>query len=608
MRQASRGWKVHQPFSQGVQPPLSSQPSARQGSGGPVGQARSGLHFLPSFRTHPKSHLKSAGFWFLAFSFSLAAFLLAWPILDFDIWWHLANGHDILTNLSIPRTENFSHTIFGAPWIDFEWLFQVAAAAIESWGGLRAVTTLKAFLISSALVLTARNTRRLGGTLGLALLGFWSSFFLVRTRAHERPEMVTILFLPLFLFFILKARRSQNSKPLLYYLPFLMLIWVNAHAGFILGLGLLLLVILGQALEEGMSGHRSGLLKSWGLCFLLCGLVTGINPYGFQIYRILLFHVNQGVRVAGLIQEWRVLGLTQYPLFWIFLVSSLGVLVWDIIRRNPEGYFWCPALLAFGYWASGHVRNPGFYPLIVAPYVFGRWGVLQGRFFDWTRSLSAPAACLIVLPLVWAVRKRDFREAANWFFFPRGAADFIEQNNVQGKMYNTYEFGGYLEWRFGHARPVFFDGRYVFIPLLQEESAASSEAGAFARWLDRYQVTYAIVKHTDRMVDHDSLGRPLEVPRSPFALLFPRDRWALVYWDDTALIFLRRIPLNKSVISVHEYKMPDPDDVDLMIQGVRRGFIRKRDLLAELERHTRETGETLMGDILLERVRPLGSP
>ena len=603
MRQAPVSGKVHQPFPQGVQPPVPAQPSARQDRRRASRQARPRLHVLPSFRAHPKS-LKTLKLWLPALSFALAAVCLTWPILDFDVWWHLANGHDILSNLSIPRTENFSHTFSGFPWIDFEWLFQVIAALCERWGGLRAVTVFKSVLIASGLLITAWNIRLQDGSEELALLGFWSSFLLVRSRAHERPEIVTIFFLPLVLYLILKARESGRAKPL-WGLPLLMAVWVNCHAGFILGLGAFFLAILGKFLREKAKGYDSGFMKSWGLCFLACVLATGLNPYGFHIYRILLFHVGEAARMAGLVEEWKTLGINQLPLFWVFLLVSVGFLMRDILRKEAEGYFWLPLLLAFGYWASGHVRSPGLFPLVAAPYIFGRWAALPGRFFDWTRRLALPASLLIMLSLAWGLRKRDFSEPVNWFFFPRGAADFLERNQIEGVMYNTYEFGGYLEWRFGHKRPVFFDGRYIFTPVLQQEAVVAWDAKAFGEWLSRYRVTYVLIKHAQRLVDHDDQGRPLGIPRSPYALYFPRKEWALVYWDDTALVYLRRIPKYRAVISKYEYKMPDPDDADLIVEGLKRGFFKKRDLVSELERHTRETGDTLTGKMLLERIKPL---
>jgi hypothetical protein len=40
---------------------------------------------------------------------------------------------------------------------------------------------------------------------------------------------------------------------------------------------------------------------------------------------------------------------------------------------------------------------------------------------------------------------------------------------------------------------------------------------------------------------------------------FPKSRWALVYWDDVSLIYLKRVPEYKDVIARTEFKTITPD-------------------------------------------------
>ena len=55
----------------------------------------------------------------------IAIFTMAVRVLaDSDIWWHLQSGRWIVENGAVPRTDPFSHTKFGEPWIDHGWLAQ----------------------------------------------------------------------------------------------------------------------------------------------------------------------------------------------------------------------------------------------------------------------------------------------------------------------------------------------------------------------------------------------------------------------------------------------------------------------------------------------------
>jgi len=46
-------------------------------------------------------------------------------IRNWDICWHLQAGEYIVNNGTIPRSDPFSCTPTGAPWVDLHWGFQV---------------------------------------------------------------------------------------------------------------------------------------------------------------------------------------------------------------------------------------------------------------------------------------------------------------------------------------------------------------------------------------------------------------------------------------------------------------------------------------------------
>ena len=43
--------------------------------------------------------------------------------------------------------------------------------------------------------------------------------------------------------------------------------------------------------------------------------------------------------------------------------------------------------------------------------------------------------------------------------FPVGAVNWIQEHQPPGKLFNTYQWGGYLIWRLYPHYPVFIDGR-----------------------------------------------------------------------------------------------------------------------------------------------------
>ena len=45
------------------------------------------------------------------------------PIVETDLWWHIATGREILASGAIPTVDPFSFTFEGREWISHEWLW-----------------------------------------------------------------------------------------------------------------------------------------------------------------------------------------------------------------------------------------------------------------------------------------------------------------------------------------------------------------------------------------------------------------------------------------------------------------------------------------------------
>ena len=80
----------------------------------------------------------------------LALTLFAPAVLnDGDSFWHLAAGDWIIAHRAVPRTDPFSYTFAGAPWVAHEWLSEVLMAAAfraAGWSGVVVLTALAAAL------------------------------------------------------------------------------------------------------------------------------------------------------------------------------------------------------------------------------------------------------------------------------------------------------------------------------------------------------------------------------------------------------------------------------------------------------------------------------
>ncbi len=532
------------------------------------------------------------------------------PIRSYDYWWHLATGRFILEHRAVPRVDPFSFTAAGTPWVDHEWLFQILAYLGHTLAGPGALVTLKTAAIMLLGLLMAEHLRREGhGPAGTALI-LTPVLVGAAFRFDVRPELATLILAPLVLHLVLRARDRGRRGPLIA-VPLLVALWSNLHPGAILapvflGLGLLCTAVA-EAIPRRSGEAAAGARFAPRLAFLTVAatLGTGLNPYGFRIYTV-PFEVSR--LLASLPSpnlEWQRPAPSQFPLFWTAAAAFVLVaLVW-VRRADPVA---TPAALLAGALAAAHLRNIGLF-FVLLPYAVARPGralvdalqrlplyragtaggrVRPGFVLAAVGLVSGVPLLLWLTPggLAWGAGVAADNE-------PAAAADFLEREGVGARLFNDVRFGGYLIWRRSPAHPVFIDGRNEVYPdLLREVFAGLKDAPAWEALLERHGIDSAFLRYPPTLqkvlVPRGEDLPPLALERAFSAVYFPKERWALVYWDDDAMIFLKRTPEYRDVIARLEYRAVHPDDWHYLLGGVMSGRLEPEPILAEIRRKLAE--------------------
>ena len=89
----------------------------------------------------------------------------------------------------------------------------------------------------------------------------------------------------------------------------------------------------------------------------------------------------------------------------------------------------------------------------------------------------------------------------------------------------------------------------------------SSDVAAWEELLLRFDVSAAMVRYHEPLRVLSPAGEPLG-ERGFSALWFPTRDWALVYWDDAAMVFVRREREFRALIDRAEYTVIRPDDLE----------------------------------------------
>lgn len=157
---------------------------------------------------------------------------LCFPLYDTDFWWHLKTGELILREGRLPQVDWYTFTDFDKPWIDLHWGFQILVTLLWRVGGADAVILVKAAIITSAVAVAWRAG---GGHLPVwGKTALWIlPIVCISGRGYERPEMLSLFFLAVWLWLV---RHVERRTGIIWVLPVVQLVWVNCHALFVLGL------------------------------------------------------------------------------------------------------------------------------------------------------------------------------------------------------------------------------------------------------------------------------------------------------------------------------------------------------------------------------------
>src|SRR5262249_30077755 len=184
----------------------------------------------------------------------------------------------MLAQRAFPRQDIFSHTAYGQPWVNPEWLVQVILFVgydLFGWRGLILLSgTVMALTFALLYVLLARELR---ATVALGTAAI--SFLFASNHFLARPHLLTF---PIIVVWTASLTRAwKKSRPPGLGLLQLMILWANLHGWFTIGL--LLAVGFGlQAPFAARSADRRHVAFRWlGFCAgaLLAGCIT---PYGYH--------------------------------------------------------------------------------------------------------------------------------------------------------------------------------------------------------------------------------------------------------------------------------------------------------------------------------------
>ena len=445
-----------------------------------------------------------------------------------DIFWRLRGATDVLQSHSLSLPEMHSFTLAGTPTTNYEWLSDLLFLFSYKAMGLRGMVILYALSMVVIFAVVYYRACKSGADCKDAAVATLGGICIGVVSLAPRPLLFGWVCLSGVLVVLDRFRESRKG---LWLLPPLFLLWINLHGSWIYGIAIVVLTIV-----SGLIAGRWGVVVAtrWSpedLRKLLVALVASlaalfVNPFG---YKLVLFPFA----------FFRMQGFMQYVEYWhsvdfgtytgkLALALIFGLIAAALFSRRR----WRldeVLLMAFALWSGlSHVRFLDFTALIIVPILAPRLKLfpayqpeLDKPWLNAIVILAVIAGVIVFLPTQAQLQERVDSE------LPAAALTFMQQSNINGRIFSPAEFGGFIEWDAPQFQS-FVDGRPLFVErgIFEDSFSALTISDPYAV-LDKYKIDYVLIE-----------------PTWPLAYLLKHTpSWRVLYSDKVAVLF-QRVPVS----------------------------------------------------------------
>jgi hypothetical protein len=488
--------------------------------------------------------------------FVLVAIAAVGPIRSYDYFWQLTAGRWIVDHHAVPHSDPLTLASEKTEWIDGEWLWQVGAYAVHNLGGDRGMSIFHALFVGAifgAALLFAENDA------GLALALCAVAYAGASDRLGVRPATDAALFTVLAIGLL----SSKVPRVALWY-ALLTVVWINVHPSALLAPVLAALAMLID-------------VRRWTAA-AASALALLANPYGWKAIAAPL-KLSALIRSGAFVNaEWQTSPVAIFPLLYV-TIAALVLLF--LATKEKRANLWRMAVFALlAALAVRYVRNQGLYfaalPLLVPPVR------------KLSRNLSLGFAIAALVPLAWAMQRYDHTPGADPRYYPLTAVAKLKSYALPGNIYNVDQFGGLIEWELYPQRRALTDGRNeLFETFIAEDDKAHHDSRAWHALVVKYDLALAVDEYQREKIDvfDAASGEHRSLPAS--LVRYRRRDWALIAFDDVAMVFARRDKFPAELLDRIEYRMLVPDDPHIRFLNEQFKAIAQR----EVVRARRELGD-----------------
>jgi hypothetical protein len=469
---------------------------------------------------------------------------------DCDTGFHIRIGEYIVDTSSIPKYDIYSFSPPSQKWIHTSWLSDVIMYLLHRPFGLTGVVILYALMISITYYLLFKIIRQYDVNIVFTTLIVLLVIICSELHWLARPHIFSwILFL---LWYYVLDSFWYKQKNYLYFLPLIMLFWVNLHGSFVLGFALIAIYLLGSVITIWRAPDRElGIRKAklLGFTTLACVLVSLINPYSYDVL-FFPFKLVSDKFIMDNIDEFLSPNFHKGTAM-AFEFLLLLTIVTFLMSRNRLNLIEFMLTLLFTHMAFYSVRYIPLFSFIIAPILAkhaesilresnGRIANFIKKRADGITATDASARGYIWIFLAFLLvaigaNSGIFRYRFDEKEKPVAAVEFLKRESLKGNMFNNDEFGDYMIYSAYPQYKVFIDDRIgapYDVGRLKEYLRVTYFEPGWERVIEKYNINWIIFN------SNSALSR----------FLVENREWKLIYSDKVANIFVKNIPENQDLI------------------------------------------------------------
>jgi hypothetical protein len=474
----------------------------------------------------------------------LAEFFHPITAINVDLGRHLLLGKIIVATHHVPHTNLLSYSYPNFPYINSSWLTEVVYYLLFATGGFTLLLFINTLIIAIAFGLLVYKAIKKNGLTLATLFSITLYLLLLGLRCDIRPEVMSMVCLSLFMFFLYQVREGKN-KTLLFFLIPIELVWVNLHIYFFVGPLLLLLFLL-----DHLVTHRFIFAYAKVYLVSLAGtlIVTLINPNGingaefpFMVLNNYGLPVIENQSIPTLFALYHSPEIIL-PLIAIVILFSLLILA----RKNTELLDWFLAIV-FSLAALFIFRNIVLFVFATFIPFSKQLNYLVTKYHPlFKKTPSILTSFLYVLSITFLLLFITESISTNGFGFGvratgEKAADFLINNKIPGPFYNNFDIGDYLAYRF-YPQRVFVENRPEAYPANFFQNfylPMQNNPEIFDEIAREYRFNAVVISYWDNTPWGNTLLHYLVI----------HSQYKLVYLDSYTIILLADTPANHTVIS-----------------------------------------------------------